>query len=214
MATTIRLNVLGPFEAEWSDGTAVKVIGKKLQGLLGYLAVENRRPHSREQLASLLWSETGDERARHNLRQALSKIRRTCGPLIQSTGESLALDMSLCSVDAYEFASLSRSEEVADLERCMTLYRDDLLDGLVLREALYDEWLLNAQQQFRRTACDAIERLASTLADRGRPEDAVTVLNRRITMDPACEPAHRHLMELFERIGRRSDALRQYQFLT
>ena len=33
-------------------------------------------------------------------------------------------------------------------------------------------------------------------------------------MDPACEPAHRHLMELFERIGRRSDALRQYQFLT
>ena len=32
-------------------------------------------------------------------------------------------------------------------------------------------------------------------------------------MDPACEPAHRHLMELYERLGRRSDALRQYQFL-
>lgn len=32
-------------------------------------------------------------------------------------------------------------------------------------------------------------------------------------MDPACEPAHRHLMELFEGSGRRSDAFRQYPFL-
>jgi TolB-like protein/tetratricopeptide (TPR) repeat protein len=214
MAKTLRLNVLGPFHAQWSDGEPLEVTGKKTQGLLGYLAVESARPHSREQVASLLWSETGDERARHNLRQALSKIRRSYGPLIASNGESLSLDLDLCSVDAVDFGSLAKSEDVADLERCMALYRDDLLDGLVLREALYDEWLLGAQHQFRRTACDVIERLASTLADLERADEAVAVFNRRIGMDPACEPAHRHLMELFERIGRRSDALRQYQFLT
>ena len=214
MAKTLRLNVLGPFHAQWSDGTALDVTGKKVQGLLGYLAVESARPHSREQLAALLWSETGDERARHNLRQALSKIRRSYGPLISSNGDTLALDLEVCTVDARDFEGLARSNDVADLERCMELYRDDLLDGLVLREALYDEWLLGAQHHFRRTACDVIERLASGLAHVGRPEDAVDVLNRRIMMDPACEPAHRHLMELFERVGRRSDALRQYQFLT
>jgi TolB-like protein len=214
MSRTLRLNVLGPFDAQWSDGTPLEVTGKKIQGLLGYLAVESARPHSREQLAALLWSETGDERARHNLRQALSKIRRSYGPLISSTGEALALDLEKCSVDAREFDRLARSEDVGDLARCMELYRDDLLDGLVLREALYDEWLLGAQHQFRRTACDAIERLASKLPALDRAEEAVDVLNRRIAMDPACEPAHRHLMELFERIGRRSDALRQYQFLS
>jgi TolB-like protein len=214
MSRTLRLNVLGPFDAQWSDGTPLEVTGKKIQGLLGYLAVESARPHSREQLAALLWSETGDERARHNLRQALSKVRRSYGPLISSTGEALALDLGQCSVDAREFDRLARSEDVGDLARCMELYRDDLLDGLVLREALYDEWLLGAQHQFRRTACDAIERLASKLPALGRADEAVAVLNRRIAMDPACEPAHRHLMELFERIGRRSDALRQYQFLS
>jgi TolB-like protein/Tfp pilus assembly protein PilF len=213
MAKSLRLNVLGPFHAQWSDGTALDVTGKKSQGLLGYLAVESARPHSREQLAALLWSETGDERARHNLRQALSKIRRSYGPLIASNGETLALDLELCTVDARDFDALARSNDVADLERCMALYRDDLLDGLVLREALYDEWLLGAQHHFRRTACDVIERLAVALADVDRSEDAVAVLNRRIAMDPACEPAHRHLMEIFERVGRRSDALRQYQFL-
>ncbi|MBW1876714.1 MAG: hypothetical protein JRI98_15520, partial [Deltaproteobacteria bacterium] len=119
MAKTLRLNVLGPFHAQWSDGTALDVTGKKIQGLLGYLAVESARPHSREQLAALLWSETGDERARHNLRQALSKIRRSYGPLISSNGEALALDLELCTVDAREFDGLARSNAVADLKRCL-----------------------------------------------------------------------------------------------
>jgi TolB-like protein len=214
MVRTVRLNVLGPFQAQWSDGTSFDVAGKKIQGLLAYLAVESARPHSREQLAGLLWSETGDERARHNLRQALSKIRRSYGPLISSTGEALSLNLELCSVDAREFPALARSGEVADLERCIALYRDDLLDGLVLRESLFDDWLLAAQHRFRSMACDAIERLAFELANRNRADRAIEVLNRRIAMDPACEPAHRHLMELFERVGRRSDALRQYQFLS
>jgi TolB-like protein/Tfp pilus assembly protein PilF len=214
MGRTLRLDVLGPFQGQWSDGTPLEVTGKKIQGLLGYLAVESARPHSREQVAALLWSETGDERARHNLRQALSKIRRSYGPLITSVGETLSLDDGLCSVDVQDFKRLCRSADPSDLSRCMELYRDDLLDGLVLREALYDEWLLGAQHQLRRTACDVIERLAATLADQDRADEAIEVLNRRIAMDPACEPAHRHLMELYERIGRRSDALRQYQYLT
>ncbi len=214
MGRTLRLDVLGPFQAQWSDGTPLEVTGKKIQGLLGYLAVEGARPHGREQVAALLWSETGDERARHNLRQALSKIRREYGPLIASNGDNLSLDRELCSVDVQEFGKLARSTDVEELSRCMALYRDDLLDGLVLREALYDEWLLGAQHQLRRTACDVIERLAAALANADRADEAVAVLDRRIAIDPACEPAHRHLMELYERLGRRSDALRQYQYLT
>jgi TolB-like protein/tetratricopeptide (TPR) repeat protein len=214
MGKTVRLNVLGPFQGQWSDGAPLEVTGKKIQGLLGYLAVENARPHRREQVAALLWSETGDERARHNLRQALSKIRRVCGPVIASVGDSLEIDLDLCSVDVRDFTSLARSTDTEDLARCMALYRDDLLDGLVLREALYDEWLLGAQHQLRRTACEVIERLGARLADEDRADEAIDVLNRRIVMDPACESAHRHLMELYDRIGRRSDALRQYQYLT
>ena len=146
MRRTLRLNVLGPFDARWSDGAPADLAGKKTQALLGYLAVESGRPHSREQVAGLLWAETGDERARHNLRQALSKVRRACGPLISSNGDGLALDLDLCSLDVQEFEALADSREVGDLERCMALYRDDLLDGLVLREPLYDDWLLAAKQ--------------------------------------------------------------------
>ena len=213
MARTLRLNVLGPFQAEGPDGTPLEVTGKKTQALLGYLAVESARPHTREQLAGLLWSETGDERARHNLRQALSKIRRSYGPLISASGDAVTLDLGVCTTDVREFERLASSEDVDELQRCIALYRDDLLDGLVLREALYDDWLLGTQHRLRRSACDAIERLATALIELDRADEAVDALNRRIGMDPACESAHRHLMEVFANTGRRSDALRQYQFL-
>jgi TolB-like protein/Tfp pilus assembly protein PilF len=124
------------------------------------------------------------------------------------------LDQEACSTDVQDFRALARSRDVDDLSRCTALYRDDLLDGLVLRESLYDEWLIGAQYRLRRTACEVIERLAASLADLDRSDEAISVLGRRIAMDPACEPAHRHLMELYERIGRRSDALRQYEYLT
>ena len=74
MGHQINLNVLGPFEIR-SEGKLVELRAKKAQALLAYLAVENSRSHSRESLATLLWGGTGEDRARHNLRQALSRIR-------------------------------------------------------------------------------------------------------------------------------------------
>jgi DNA-binding SARP family transcriptional activator len=127
MAPTFRLNVLGHFEAQWADGEPVDFTSKKAQALVAYLAVESGRAHTRDQLATLLWSETGDQRARHNLRQALSKIRRSCDSLIISRGESLEIDPASCTVDVVEFERLAKSKDPDELHRCLDLYRGDLL---------------------------------------------------------------------------------------
>ena len=63
----LRINVLGRFEAMWSDGEPVGLVTRKAQALLAYLAVEHDRPHTRDQLATMLWADTGDDRARHLL---------------------------------------------------------------------------------------------------------------------------------------------------
>ena len=214
MAWTLRINVLGPFQAERSNGAPLEISGKKSQALLGFMAIEHDRPHSREHLSSLLWSETGDERARHNLRQALSKLRRSYGSLISTSGDRVALDTTFCATDVAEFERLAGSHDIDELTRCVALYRAEVLDGLVLREAPFDEWVVSAQHRFRRLAGDAVERLAHKLTEAGHTDEAIDVLNRRIAMDSANEPAHRHLMELLVQASQRSDALRQYQFLT
>jgi hypothetical protein len=106
MPRTVRLRLLGSFDARWSDGKPLGLSGKKVQALVAYLAVEGDRMHTREELSALLWGETGDERARHNLRQALSKIRRTCDSLIVAKGDALQLDDRLCEADVRDFEEL------------------------------------------------------------------------------------------------------------
>lgn len=211
MAQTIRFNVLGRFEALGPDGEPVELNAKKIQALLAYLAVENGRPHTRDRLAGLLWGETGDERARHNLRQALAKIRRSYGEVVQSRGDALQIDLNACSLDVVEFERMGKSDDPDELRRGLGLYRGDLMDGLIPREPLYDEWLPVARSRLRKIACKTSDRLASTLVEHGRIDEAIEALDHRLVMDPACEPAHRDLMELLARVGRRSDALHQYQ---
>jgi adenylate cyclase len=207
----MRLTLFGPLEARGSDGATTEIPGKKAQALVAYLAVEGPRAHSRETLASLLWAETGEERARHNLRQTLSKLRRSCEDLVSSDGDLLSLNDELCEVDVREFELRVGSDDPEELSGALAIYRHDLLEGFVVREAAFEDWLRAARSRLRDRACAGYERLAERLSDLGRLEEAMDQLRSRLAIDPACEQAHRSLMELLARTGRRSDALRQYQ---
>ena len=210
MESPLQLNVLGRFELK-ADGEPVGPIANKAQAMLAFLAVENDRVSTRERVATLLWGGRSDDRARHNVRQALSAIGRNCGSLVAADGDILGIDLTNCVVDVVEFERTATSADPEVLADCLNLYRGDLLDGYQLREPEFEEWLRDARQRLRATACQAMDRLAHSLIAADRTDEAIETLGRRLMMDPACEPAHRHLMELFACVGRRSDALRQYQ---
>ena len=211
MASPLRLNLLGSFEASSSAGEPVSITGRKLHALLAFLAIERRREHQREELATLLWGEMMHERSRHNLRQALSKLRRIRDDLLVVHDDTLALNSDACSVDVEEFERLADSDQIADLERAVALYRGDLLAGVVTLEPGFDDWLRGARARLRETACGAVDRLAKLLAGAERWDEAVHLLQKRLAMDSACEAAHRQIMRLLDRCGRRSDALRQFE---
>jgi len=193
------------------DGEPVDLTTKKAQALLAYLAVERARPHTRDHLATLLWADKGDERARHNLRQALAKIRSCCDNVIKVSDDSLAIDLSGCAVDVIEFERLANSDDSFELQQCLDFYRGDLLEGFLPREPVYEDWLLAARRRLRKMACLAASDLVSMLRNQDRVDEAIEMLNYMLSMDSAHETAHRTLMELLSESGRRSDALRQYQ---
>ncbi len=211
MSLALQINVLGRAEVLRPGGGRIDFKSKKAIALIGYLAVEGGHAHTREQLATLLWGRTGEERARHNLRQALSKVRSCSESLVIADGESLALDHQSCAVDVMEFERLSRLEEIDSLRRCLQLYAGDLLSGMTMREPVFEEWLMPARTRFRQIACEVADKLVELLIADDRVADAMETLNRRLVMDPACEAAHASLMRLFLQTGRRSDALRQYR---
>ncbi len=210
MESLVHLSVLGRFEVSRAD-QPVMLQAKKAQALLAFLAVEYPAVVNRENIATLLWSHTGDDRARHNVRQALSHIRQHVGPVVLSEGEGLRLDPARCNSDVLRFKAGTDAGDAATLADCLKLYRGELLEGFHLRAPEFDDWLRDAREHLRKSACHVIERLAEILISEGRDSEAERVLYRRLAIDPACEKAHRALMELFARTNRRSDALRQFQ---
>jgi len=210
--TRVRLNLLGRFEARPDPEGPPAALGRKAQGLVGYLAVRPGQPHHRERLAALLWRGMEDEQARHSLRQAVFAIRRALPALaLVTAGDTLALDPAAVEVDVVEMEALAETSTVEALERAAALYRGDLLEGLRVKEPVFEDWLARERQRLRAVACTALEKLTSALVQGGETDRAAETAQRLLALDPARETAHRALIRLHLAAGRRADAVRQYQ---
>ena len=84
--TCLDLRLLGGFEARLKGGPAIDLPTKKTKLLLAYLALPPGEAHPRQKLANLLWSDRGDEQARHSLRDALSALRKELGDPLEFSG--------------------------------------------------------------------------------------------------------------------------------
>jgi DNA-binding SARP family transcriptional activator len=73
--TKLHIHCLGAFQASL-DGEPLAFDTDKSRALLAYLVIESALPQHRARLAGLLWSDTPEKRALHNLRQALSSLRK------------------------------------------------------------------------------------------------------------------------------------------
>lgn len=76
---TLRLRLHGSFDAAWSDGAPLQIKGAKLQALVALLATAAEGKRTRVWLRDMLWSRSGPEHGRANLRQTLSALRVAFG---------------------------------------------------------------------------------------------------------------------------------------
>ena len=210
----LSVTLLGGFQARLDAGPAVALPTRKSQALLAYLALPPGQAHPRDKLAALLWGGIRDESARASLRQALFSIRRTLGAgvaVLGQEGESLALDASSTDVDAMVFTAAVKEASPASLVRAAELYRGDLLAGLVIEEAPFEEWLLGERERLRELALEGLAKLLAHHRRTGATEAATQIALRLLALDALQEPVHRVLMRLYVELGRRGAALRQYQ---
>ena len=78
----------------------------------------------------------------------------------------------------------------------MALYRGDLLDGLQIRSAAFEDWLLVERQRLRDLATEASARLMRLALTSGKRDQAVTAARRLLSFDPLHEAACRTLMQI------------------
>ena len=203
-----RLNfrLLGGLEVRTADGRDVTPPGRKSRALLTCLALPSGSAWPREQLIALLWGDRDEEQARGSLREALVKLRRCMGEPtpVTATRETVSLDRGIVSIDVVEFCELANAGE---LEHASELYRGELLEGLCLADAEFEDWLLVERTRVHDLAVDVLQRLLASQSG----EPAVRTAQRLLQLDPTREETHRTLMQLYAQAGNRAQALRQYQ---
>jgi DNA-binding SARP family transcriptional activator len=210
--TQFSLRLLGSFEVRPASGSTTVAPGKKIQALLAVLGVRSGEPQSRDRLASMLWSHTGEEQARHSLRQAIFSIRQLVAEnLIKTSGDTISLNREVIAVDVTDFEQACAAATPHALERAIKFYRGNLLEDFRMSEPPFEKWLVGERERLQRTAVTAFERVVQLRIDTDNNEAAIDSASRLVMIDPTREASHRMLMRLYLETGRRGAAIRQYQ---
>lgn len=229
--THLALHFLGPLKATVDAEPIAASRAKKIEALLAYLAVESGRPHRRETLVGLLFPDMPDDQARTNLRQTLSRLRRTIRdkdaepPFLIVTREDAQFNRAsdyFLDIEAFETGLQGCDEHrrqrsnrclacMQGVQEAINQYRGPFLDGFYLEESLaFDDWLLAHRERLGRLALDALTELVQFHERRGDYASAEQAARRQIGIEPWREEPHRQLMRLLAYQGRRSAALHQY----
>jgi predicted ATPase/DNA-binding SARP family transcriptional activator len=227
----LELQLLGPFRAMLNGDNLSEAITGKQRALLAYLAVEAKRPHHRETLAGLLWSDQPTQKALHSLRQSLSSLRKTLSddtnqqPILTLASETVQIDLtrddildSLLFSQSLEMALGNHSRQgnggrlnVRALQRAVELYRGPFLDQLFISGGpLFDDWVALQREALSRQAVEALAILADYHERRGEYNPARQLLARLLEIAPWDENAHRERMRLLALDGQWSAAHNQY----
>ena len=211
----LSVRLLGRLRVVDGAGDEIPVPGKKAQALLAFLALNADQPQSRDRLATLLWGDRFDEQARQSLRQCVSKLRKALGntkpPVLLTDGDHVGLNGDTVDIDVRIFERLAAQGTPKALADAAHLCRATLAEGLDVKQTAFDDWIRAERVRVNDLAYQVLERLAAHQAKAEDTGAAIETAQRLVGLDPLREEAHRTLMRLYVRTGRRAAALKQFQ---
>ena len=165
----------------------------------------------------LLFADMPDEKARSNLRQTLTRLRRVlhdkegATPFLLVTREAAQFNINSDHfLDVAAFKRLLRGCEdhqgqrdrlctdcMQGAEEAVSLARGPLLDGFFLEDSpAFDEWLVVQREGIQQELLGALQELAAYYERRGEYAAAGRFTRRQLEFEPWREEAHQQLMRL------------------
>lgn len=188
----------------------------KARALLYYLAATGVA-HTRDHLATLLWSESGQSRAYHSLRSSLYHLRKALQTIhaedvLVSEGDALGLNMLSCHSDLIDFHRLLKFGDESSLSQAVALYNGPLLQEFSVSDApMFEDWVRLENLKLNHACLEALQRLTDWMEEQEMWISAIGYLQRAIQLDPFSDAAQQRLMRLYLKNGEAGLALRQYR---
>lgn len=230
--TILSLKFLGSLDVFVGDAQVTNFRSAKVEALLAYLAMEQKRPLRRDALVALLWPNEPLEAARANLRQSISRLQKGINnqeatpPYLHIAREVVQFNcQSRYELDVQRFQSLLTAcpEHRAVPERlcpvcvgnwqtAVSLYKGDFLAHFFIDDSpVFEQWLLTIREHLHQQALAALQWLANYHEDRGEYDQALAYARRQTALEPWREEPYQQQMRLLARQGARATALALYE---
>ncbi|MDR1013877.1 MAG: hypothetical protein LBL86_02705 [Coriobacteriales bacterium] len=218
----VAVRLLGDFEV-YKGGRRVE--GKdmqrsKVRELLAHLALNIGRGVSRDTLIERMWPEKDYARARENFHATWSRLKRLLSgearrsPYLTNIRGLCKLESSTVSTDLQEFERVSRAflfEQSDTGVRIDAIYRlEQLYRGDVFSGCRVDPYINAAQQRYRSILVDVMLEASRLFSREGNDTSAVWFARKAYDIDPAREDVYCTLMDMQDKAGQRTSALRTY----
>ncbi len=217
----MQFQILGPLEAS-QDGSPVPLGGIKQRVLLAALLLDAGRVVSADRLIDDLWGEEAPSRARHNLQELISQLRRTLrtagtGDRIVTHQTGYAIELVSGELDLHRFErllsegreALSSGDErdaATKIGEALALWRGPPFADLAFEEFAQQE--IARLEELRKSVLE--ERIAIDLG-LGRHAEIVGELQALVVTNPLRERLREQLMLALYRSGRQAEALEAYR---
>ena len=210
----LELKLLGDIQIRFNGSRVVVLTSKKPMAILCFLAMHSSS-QTRAKIASLLWTDTRDEFARANLRQALSLLRKNLedrdnGFLCGAQGE-LWLASESFNLDVAQFKHCCSESSTQFLEQATALYQGEFLEGFISGAPAFDEWVEEQRKMLSLMHEEALNKLLSRYEETGLTKRSIEIGNRLLKIDPLSEKACCSLMRAYSVENDTSKIVRCFQ---
>jgi serine/threonine-protein kinase len=209
----LKLHLLGTVDLLDAGRDVTPVLRRpKSLALLAYLACA-RPPgfHRRDALLALFWPDLDQAHARNALRQTVHSLRHVLSAeaVVGRGEEELGVERTRVWCDVPQFEELL---DASKAESAVALYRGELLSGFhVSGCGEFEHWLDLERKHLAQRALAATLALSRDAEKRGDDVAAASWAKRATEIGPYDESALRRLMRLLDHLGRRADAVRNYE---
>ncbi len=209
------------------DDQTLSLANRKALALVAYLLLKKGQ-QSRDKLATLLWPEYNQTRARANLRRVIWILNQS--PLsnyleVDKDGLSFGSQpglwvdvVSLSKAISYWNSQVRGEKSESDftqLSEALALYRGDLLADFYLSDSNeFEEWAAVERERLRREVLEALDSWMNHALEQRQYDTAQKAAWKQIDLDNLRESAYRGLMQALHHSGQRIAALAQYEILS
>jgi DNA-binding SARP family transcriptional activator len=197
------------------DGQPIDAWEGHLPRLLFFFALD-RASITRSEICQAFWPELDTDQAVNVFHVTKRRLHKALDMdvLVHEDGYYRVNPDLAIHYDVMEFVSAlmdGRSEDtpnrMASWQRAIEMYRGPFLQGH------NDAWIVSRRRDFQTGYLEALSAMAHIRLSEDRPEHALGLFQRALNEDTSRQDIHREIMQLFTRLGRRSEAAAHYQRL-